>query len=71
MCPVIEGYLTAYLDKNHYPIRIDGRVAADVIKHAHNVLAMAKRGAKLIFPDVFKIYHELERQLQTDYSGIE
>lgn len=66
MCPAIERYLTAYLDKNNYPIRIDGRVAADVIKHARNVLAMAKRGAKVIFPDVFKIYQELEQQLKID-----
>ncbi|HIR13772.1 MAG TPA: hypothetical protein IAB31_07600 [Candidatus Choladousia intestinavium] len=46
------------------PIRIDGRVAADVEKNARNVLALAKRGAKVIFPDVFKIFRDLEKQLQ-------
>jgi hypothetical protein len=63
MCPATEKYLTAYIDKNKCPIRIDGRVAADVEKSARNVLAIAKRGAKVIFPDVFKIYHGLEQQL--------
>lgn len=63
MCPATEMYLTAYTDKNDQPIRIDGRVAADVTKNAREVLAMAKRGAKVIFPDVFRIYRELERQL--------
>lgn len=64
MCPATDRYLTAYIDKNNCPIRIDGRIAADVIHHARGVLAMAKRGAKVIFPDVFSIYQELERQLQ-------
>lgn len=64
MCPATSKYLTAYIDKNKCPIRIDGRVAADVEKNARNVLAMAKRGVKVIFPDVFKIYHGLEQQLQ-------
>lgn len=32
MCPATGKYLTAYVDKNNYPIRIDNRVAADVEK---------------------------------------
>ena len=64
MCPAIEKYLTPYIDKNNQPIRIDGRVAADVEKSARNVLALAKRGAKVIFPDVFTIFQGLEQQLQ-------
>lgn len=63
MCPATEKYLTVYVDKNDRPIRIDDRVAADVVKNAREVLGIAKRGAKVIFPDVFKIYRELERQL--------
>ena len=66
MCPATSKYLTPYIDKNKRPIRIDGRVAADVEKNARNVLAMAKRGAKVIFPDVFKIYKGLEQQLRQD-----
>lgn len=64
MCPVTEKYLTPYIDKNKQPIRIDGRVAADVEKNARNVLALAKRGSKVIFPDVFAIFEGLEQQLQ-------
>ena len=64
MCPATEKYLTPYMDKNKQPIRIDGRVAADVEKHARRVLALAKRGAKVIFPDVFTIFQGLEQQLQ-------
>ncbi|MDO4261505.1 MAG: hypothetical protein Q4C82_05460 [Eubacteriales bacterium] len=64
MCPATENYLTAYIDRNRRPVRIDGRVAADVEKHAREVLALAKRGSKVIFPDVFKIYDVLERHLK-------
>lgn len=49
MCPATGNYLTPYIDKNSCPIRIDNRVAADVTKNAWDVLAMAKRGAKVIF----------------------
>lgn len=63
MCPATEKYLTAYIDKNNQPIRIDDRVAADIEKNARIVLGMAKRGAKVIFPDVFEIYGGLEEQL--------
>jgi hypothetical protein len=64
MCPATEKYLIAYINKNNAPIQIDHRVAEDVAKNAREVLALAKRGAKVIFPDVFKIYHSLESQLQ-------
>lgn len=65
MCPATNKYLIPYIDKNDCPIRIDNRVASDVIKNARVVLAMAKRGAKVIFPDIFKIYRGLEQQLLT------
>jgi len=69
MCPATRQYLIAYIDKNNQPIRIDDRIAADVIKNARDVLAMAKRGAKVIFPDIFKIYRGLEQQLQKDVDA--
>ena len=56
MCSATEKYLIPYIDKNNQPIRIDGRVADDVERNARNVLAIAKRGAKVIFPDVFEIF---------------
>ena len=66
MCPATDNYLTEYLDKNNSPIRIDNRVAADVITHAREVLGMARRGAKVIFPDVFHIYHSLEGKIEAE-----
>ena len=66
MCPATEKYLTAYIDKNNQPIRIDDRIAADVVKNAREVLSLAKRGAKVIFPDVFKIYSALEQELSAE-----
>lgn len=63
MCPVTEPYLIAYIDKNNAPIRLDNRIIRDVTKNAREVLALARRGARVIFPDVFKIYHELEQTL--------
>ena len=59
MCPATDKYLIPYIDKNNNPIKIDNRVASDVITNSKQVLAMAKRGAKVIFPDVFKIYGSL------------
>lgn len=64
MCPATLRYLTPYIDKNCCPIRIDGRVAKDVESNARDVLAIAKRGAKVIFPDVFKIYADLVQQIE-------
>ncbi len=69
MCPATSKYLIPYIDKNKCPIRIDGRIASDVEKNARIVLARAKRGSKLIFPDVFKIYHGLEQQLQQSITA--
>ncbi len=65
MCPATKKYLIAYIDKNNMPIRIDNRLAEDVSRNAQAVLAMAKRGAKVVFPDIFQIYRGLEQQLQS------
>ena len=48
---------------NNVPIRLDDRIVEDVTKNAREVLAIARRGAKVIFPDVFKLYQELEETL--------
>lgn len=70
MCPATEKYLTAYIDKNNIPIQIDNRVAEDITRNARKALGIAKRGAKVIFPDIFKIYNELEKQLQIEMENI-
>lgn len=43
---------------------INNRIAKDVVQNAREVLALAKRGVKIIFPDIFTIYAGLEAQLR-------
>lgn len=68
MCPATSKYLIPYIDKKNKPVRIDDRTAASITKNAQDVLKKAKHGIKLIFPDVFKIYSELEKQLQQTHQ---
>ena len=64
MCPVTEQYIREiYVDKNGIPIKIDGRIVDDVVANAREVLAITKRGARIIFPDVNAILSVLCKQL--------
>jgi len=64
MCPVTEHYIReVYVDKNGTAIQVDGRIAQDVISNAREVLAITKRGIKIIFPNVNKIYKALCKQI--------
>lgn len=49
MCPATEKYLTAYIDKNNQPIRIDDRIAADVVKKCSQGPGHGKAGSKGYF----------------------
>lgn len=65
MCPVTMPYISAlYIDKNGAEIRIDDRIAQDIITHAREVLALAKRGVQIIFPDVKAILSQLQASLK-------
>ena len=61
MCPITEKYIkNEYIDSRaSVPVRIDGRFEADLISKAKRVLALQRKGVKLIFPDVLKIEKEL------------
>ena len=61
MCPVTEEYIkNEYIDKKaSVPVRIDGRLEAELISKAKKVLALHRKGVNLIFPDVIKIEREL------------
>ena len=61
MCPVTEKYIkNEYIDSRaSVPVRIDGRFEAELISKAKRVLALQRKGVKLIFPDVLKIEKEL------------
>ena len=68
MCPVTNRYLIPYLDNKNRPIRIDSRVADDVVRNARKVLALEKRGVKVIFPDVFSIYDFLRSHIDNTHE---
>lgn len=61
MCPVTEKYIkNEYIDgRTSVPVRIDGRFEAELIGKAKKVLALQRKGIKLIFPDVLKIEEAL------------
>ena len=61
MCPITEKYIkNEYIDSRaSVPVRIDGRFEAELISKAKRVLALQRKGVKLIFPDVLKIEKEL------------
>jgi hypothetical protein len=60
MCPVTEKYIReVYVDKNGVEIQVDGRIVNDVITNAREVLAISKRGVKIIFPDVNAILKKI------------
>ena len=70
MCPVTEQYIReVYVDKNGVPVQIDGRTVDDVISNAREVLAINKRGVKIIFPDVNRIHKILCEQLASEQYG--
>ena len=57
ICPVTEQYIREiYVDKNGVPVQIDNRTVADVIANAREVLAIIRRGAQIVFPDVLAIH---------------
>lgn len=68
MCPVTQDYLKPYTDLNNQFIKTDDRTSRDVEKHAKDVLVMRRRGVKVIFPDVEKIYNTLSAQLEQKRS---
>lgn len=61
MCPVTENYIDGeYIDaRTHLPVRIDGNLSDELSKQARKLLALQRKGVRLIFPDIA----EIERQL--------
>ena len=61
LCPITEKYMkNEYLDSAaNIPVRVDGRLEKELKDKAGKVLALQRKGAKLIFPDVFSIEQEL------------
>ena len=67
MCPITEKYMkNEYLDSAaNIPVRVDGRLEKELKDKAGKVLALQRKGAKLIFPDVLSIEQELLNQKHT------
>ena len=65
MCPITEKYMkNEYLDSvSNIPVRVDGRLEKELKDKAGKVLALQRKGAKLIFPDVLSIEQELLKQM--------
>lgn len=65
MCPVTPNYIkNEYIDaKDNVPVRINGALEKELVSKAKRILALQRKGIRLIFPDVLKIEKELLSQL--------
>ena len=61
MCPITQNYIkNKYIDgRSSTPVRLDGVFERNLISKAKKVLALQRRGVKLIFPDVLSIEAKL------------
>lgn len=60
MCPVSMEYIDSeYMDVNMIPVRIAGNFERELISKAKKVIALQRKGVKLIFPDVLSIEQKL------------
>lgn len=64
MCPVISKYIkNEYIDSHaNVPVRVNGVLEKELKEKASKVLALQRKGSKLIFPDVLAI----EKKLKND-----
>lgn len=65
MCPVLPCYIkNEYIDSAaNVPVRLDGVFEKELIIKAKKVLALQRKGIKLIFPDVLQMEKELISKL--------
>lgn len=65
MCPIIDEYVkNEYFDSAaNVPVRINGAFEQELIAKAKKVLALQRKGYKLIFPDVISIESQLKAKL--------
>lgn len=66
MCPITDQYVkNEYIDSRaNIPVRIDHIFEKDLISKAKRVLALQRKGIKLIFPDVLAIEAKLIAQIK-------
>ena len=67
ICPATCKYINnVYIDKNNVPIRIDNRVARDIVSNSKAVLAKVARGSRLVFSKALEIKSVLLMELCSD-----
>jgi hypothetical protein len=61
MCPITAAYIkNEYLDKaTNTPVRISGDFEQELVTKAKRVLALQRKGIKLVFPNVLSIEAKL------------
>ena len=61
MCPITEKYIkNEYYDSRaHIPVRINGQLEKELKQKANKILALQRKGIKLIFPEVLVIEQKL------------
>lgn len=61
MCPITSKYMkNEYFDaRSNVPVRVTGILEKDLKEKASKVLALQRKGAKLIFPNVLEIERKL------------
>jgi len=68
MCPITDEYMkNEYLDSvANVPVRVDGAFEQELLTKARKVLALQRKGSKLIFPDVIAIENKLKEKLSAN-----
>lgn len=70
MCPIMPKYMkNEYIDsKANVPVRVNGVLEKELKEKASKVLALQRKGSKLIFPNVLEIESKLINQENSDDS---
>ena len=70
MCPITPQYMkNEYFDsKANVPVRVNGVLEKELKEKASKVLALQRKGSKLIFPNVLEIEKKLLSKENSDDS---
>lgn len=71
MCPITSKYIkNEYFDsKANVPVRVNGILEKELKEKASKVLALQRKGSKLIFPNVLEIERKLLNQKNSEDSS--
>ena len=62
MFPTIEKYIEEMYIKKDKPVKITYSLEKEVKAKAEHILEIAKRGRKVVFPDIVKIKEKLQKE---------